>query len=466
MNVKKWLAGVLVGSMLTGVAALAVAAPASATDEGTLLPGGIYWFNTAGPLSSQSTATQIKGGQNATGGGNLGTGRPWATLTTENPCPAGTAQLTNHVRIPTAGQPEANWPQVSVGANTVKKDADGRFYTDAVLQADRLNKAEVMAYLATQAGNTATIPFISVCRDNLAVSTGYFRTMITFTGTTGTDLVWSIDSPTYTGGGTQVTATTTSLVASAAGADLTLTATVTPAAAAGTVTFTEGATTLGTAPVAGGTAQITVTAPVAGSHTYAASFAPTDAAAYGASNGSTSVVVGIDSATGLITVTVPAAPVVDGALTFAVPFGTPVALVGARSGDNTRVTATAAFPTVTVTDTRRDALLSGWEVNVQATDFVGTGGTTIGAKYLGWVPGTPSMTPDAGSPLMTQAGATVSSYIDNTASAGLGASSLLGKSVTPGRGVTTLGAALNLAVPGETAQGSYTSTVTVTLVAD
>ena len=160
----------------------------------------------------------------------------------------------------------------------------------------------------------------------------------------------------------------------------------------------------------------------------------------------------------------PSAPEVDGSLTFSVPFDVPVALAGTRAVDNSRVTAAGAFPTVTVTDTRRDALLSGWEVNAQASDFTGTAGT-VGAKYLGWTPGTPSMVPDAGSPLMAQAGSAVGSFLDDTTSAGLGSSSLLGRAATPGRGVTTLGAGLVLAIPGATAEGSYTSTVTVTLVA-
>jgi hypothetical protein len=200
-----------------------------------------------------------------------------------------------------------------------------------------------------------------------------------------------------------------------------------------------------------------------GNHTYTAAFAPTDAAAYGASTGSTTVAVGVN-ATGQIVVTIPAAPVVDGALTFSVPFDTPVSLAGTRDSANTRVTAAGAFPTVTVTDTRRDGLLSAWEVNAQASDFSGTAGT-IGAKYLGWTPAT-SYLADPGSPLVTQAGATVASFLDNAGSAGLASSALLGKAATPGRGVATLNAGLALAIPASTTQGTYTSTVTVTLVSN
>ena len=74
------------------------------------------------------------------------------------------------------------------------------------------------------------------------------------------------------------------------------------------------------------------------------------------------------------------------------------------------------------------------------------------------------MTPEAGSPLVAQAGAAVASSLDDVASAGLSASSLLGRAQTPGRGARPLAAALALAIPGSTTAGSYTSTVTVTLI--
>jgi len=65
---------------------------------------------------------------------------------------------------------------------------------------------------------------------------------------------------------------------------------------------------------------------------------------------------------------------------------------------------------------------------------------------------------------MAQAGPVVKSNLD--AGAGLAVSSLLGKSTVNGRGATVLGAALNLAIPASSPAGTYTSTVTVTLVAN
>ncbi|GGN25139.1 Ig-like domain repeat protein [Streptomyces fuscichromogenes] len=69
----------------------------------------------------------------------------------------------------------------------------------------------------------------------------------------------------------------------AVGGDLKLTATVTPAAA-GSVEFRHGDTSLGTAQVTNGSAQLTVKAPaIAGNTTYDAVFTPADADAYAAS---------------------------------------------------------------------------------------------------------------------------------------------------------------------------------------
>jgi len=312
-------------------------------------------------------------------------------------------------------------------------------------------------------GASTAYPFISVCRDTAGASLGYFATTITYTGTTSADSAYAIVSPAYTAGGTQAAATTTTLSAALSGADVVLTAAVAPAAA-GTVTFKEGATTLGTAAVAAGSASYTVSAPAQGSHAYTADFAPTDTAAYLASQGTASLTLGLDATTGQLVLTVPAAPVVDGSLVFTVPFNTPVALTGDRAADNSRITATGAFPTVTVTDTRRDGLLAGWEVNAQASEFTGTAGT-IGAKYLGWTPATPTLTPDVVSgPLMAQAGPAVASNLDS--GSGLALSALLGKSTANGRGATVLGAALNLAIPATSPAGTYTSTVTVTLVSN
>lgn len=464
MRLSKSVATLASGVLLVGAALVAVATPAAAIDEGTQLDGAIYWFDTVGPLAGQSPSTQLTSGS--------GSARPWVTLTTQNACPTGSTQLYAYLRIPQVGVPESEWTQVSLGGAIRTADAGGRFYSTETSQADRIAlKSEVQTYNAAH-GGSGDFPFLAVCRDDNLASKGYFETTVHIAGVDPmlSDAAWSITSPACNaatecsgGTGSEVQATTTTLTGAPSGADLVLTATVAPAAAAGTVTFKEGGTTLGSAPVSGGVATYTVTAPSPGAHSYTADFAPGDQAAYEASTGSLDVTIGFDAATGQLVLTVPVATG-TGSLTFAVPFDNPVQLVGDRSQDNSRIVATAAFPTVTVTDTRSDDLLGHWQVNAQASDFTGSVGT-INAKYLGWTPSS-SATPDAGSPLVTRNGAAVPSFLDDTSSPGLGVSRTLGESATAGRGSATLDAALNLAIPGTTAEGQYTATVTVTLISD
>ena len=121
------------------------------------------------------------------------------------------------------------------------------------------------------------------------------------------------------------------------------------------------------------------------------------------------------------------------------------------------------MPTVTVVGSRSGECLTGWEVNAQAQAFTGATGI-VDAKYLGWTPGVPRVAPEAGGSLRVRAGSVVASFLSDGASQGLGVSQLLVGTTTKGRGMTTLGEALDLAVPGSAAPGSYTSTLTITLV--
>lgn len=107
-----------------------------------------------------------------------------------------------------------------------------------------------------------------------------FSTNIWFTSETA----WTTANP-----NTPATPTTTTLAASPAspatvGGSVTLTATVSPTAAAGTVSFNDGATVLGTAPVANGTATLSTSALGIGTHSITAAFAPTDPTAFAASS--------------------------------------------------------------------------------------------------------------------------------------------------------------------------------------
>ena len=90
---------------------------------------------------------------------------------------------------------------------------------------------------------------------------------------------------TRTSGGGGPATTTTTLSASpsssaAQGATVTLTATITPSGAPGTVTFKDGATTIGSAPVSSGVASTTTSSLTLGSHTLTAEFASSNTGAY------------------------------------------------------------------------------------------------------------------------------------------------------------------------------------------
>ncbi|MBU4337207.1 MAG: substrate-binding domain-containing protein [Actinobacteria bacterium] len=173
-----------------------------------------------------------------------------------------------------------------------------------------------------------------------------------------------------------------------------------------------------------------------------------------------------DSGAGEVRMTlgVPSATPTTAGLVLSVPTGVGVVLTGRRDPTNTRVTASAAVPTITVVDTRPDDLLTGWQVNAQAQAFT-NGTATIDAKYLGWTPALPQIVPEAGGPLFAQAGPAVPSFLNNAAGTGLSVGRLMGRTTSSGRGTTTLGATLDLAVPSSTAEGGYTSTLTITLVA-
>ena len=65
---------------------------------------------------------------------------------------------------------------------------------------------------------------------------------------------------------------------------------------------------------------------------------------------------------------------------------------------------------------------------------------------------------------MVQAGSAIASALDVATSTGLSTAQTLASVSTKGQGLPTLGGSLNLALPATTADGSYTSVVTVTLV--
>lgn len=455
----KTLASVAVAAFLAAGAVVAVAGPASAVPEGSKLDGHIFWFSQAGGLDANTAATQISSGVSPDPTTGLNP-RHFVSLATDQKCPDGTLSIQAMVRIPQVGVPEDEWTEVAVTAQDNQLDAAGRYYIQE--PPDRLSKSEIFTYTKAHSG-TGDFPYLVVCRDASGNGLGYFQTTLTVTGTDASNYSWSIPKADLPATGPTTTPTATTLSITTNGTKLVLTAAVSPAVA-GTMTFLDGSTALGTQAVdASGTASITIT-PSLGRHVYSASFAPADTSKYDPSQSGGQVhVVGTapGSATGELVLTVP--EMGAGALTLAVNFNGAIPLQGARSGD--RVTASADFPTVTVMDTRSDETLSNWEVTAQASDFTGTAGT-VGAKYLGWKPAQATITTDVEGPLEVVAGASVFSNLDDAESAGLSTGAALGSTRVPGRGTTAMGATLNAAIPGSAVEGTYTSTVTVTLLAE
>ncbi|WP_327010360.1 WxL domain-containing protein [Dactylosporangium sp. NBC_01737] len=243
--------------------------------------------------------------------------------------------------------------------------------------------------------------------------------------------------------------TTTTLAVSpaspqVAGTSVTLTATVAPAAAAGTVEFKRGATVIGTAPVAAGVATLTTTTLPVGTANLSASFVPANSAAYKAS-ASAAVPFTVSQPAGSISneqeITGDIAP---GAFSLNVA-GTTVPLIGGTVGG----TATGSLNTATVVDLRGNN--AGWNLTGQVEDFTGAG--TIPGNNLGWAP---TATKVSGS------GAVI---VGAASPNGLGTSkTLCSAAPTTNAGTFTCGGAVSLAIPDNVAPGTYSATLTLTLV--
>ena len=263
--------------------------------------------------------------------------------------------------------------------------------------------------------------------------------------------------------------TTVSLTASLnANNSATVTATVkdtanaTATAAAGTVEFLESGVVFGTGVVANGVASFTTGVLAPGTYSATARFissAPTVYANSAVSGSATVTVavappgpVGPNQASTVIDVTIPAG---TGSLTFT---GLqPTISLGIAALQGGLFKASGNLGPVIVTDTRQLGS-SPWSLTGIVTDFT-SGTKTIDGKYLGWVPtlvgaatvnagiAGPTVLPFPGSPNGLKTASTLSSG-----------------SVVNGLTQTSVSAVLNLAAPGNTPGGLYTSTLTLTLL--
>ena len=140
----------------------------------------------------------------------------------------------------------------------------------------------------------------------------------------------------------------------------------------------------------------------------------------------------------------------DGTLSLSVPQGASVTF-GTATLVNNKSTSTGTLPQVTVTDERYTSKL-GWSVQANLTDFV-SGGNTIGKANLAIVP---SIVTNAG-------GVTVAS----TPLAGFAIAypyTIADAALNNGVGTSVIGGGLTFTAPIATPAGTYTSTLTLTLV--
>jgi hypothetical protein len=230
--------------------------------------------------------------------------------------------------------------------------------------------------------------------------------------------------------------------------------------ATGTATVTETAATATTFPavaVAAGIATFTTANNLpAGTYTFTVAYSgdskyngSTSASATtginGANSGSTNVTFTVDQAANGSGITLSGVPA-------AVDLGHATVTGGLLTASNA-----TAFSGITVTDNRQmDA--ANWSLTGQVGDFTNTtkSGFTLSGAYLGWTPFSqfgPAV-----------AGAAVAPAAVPATTGGLKSSSTLATgAVTNGTPVSSVGAALKVAIPSNTVSGTYSGVLTLTL---
>jgi hypothetical protein len=133
--------------------------------------------------------------------------------------------------------------------------------------------------------------------------------------------------------------------------------------------------------------------------------------------------------------------------------GTSPADLGTAAQDGQNFVASGSLTNIVVTDTRAGGSSPyTWSISGQAGDFAATGGASFSGGLLGWTP------------KVVQGGASVTKGADVASTrlggTGLGSSRVLASSTAAAS--ATVGADLSLVIPGTTAAGAYTSTLTIT----
>lgn len=245
------------------------------------------------------------------------------------------------------------------------------------------------------------------------------------------------------------------------------TATVTPAVS-GTVTFSEGATVLGTGSVNGsGVATFSTTGLSVGTHPVTARFTP-GAGTGAVASDSAPVLHAVTAFSGVsltesLVVTVP-----DGGLVMALDSGADgqvdLGTAQINSGGDL-LTASGQMDRVKVTDTRAGD--PGWTASGIVTNFV-NGAERINGYNLGWVPNVVSSSVNQ---VGIAAGPTVAAATEGSPTAtpsdpskGLKSSRVLAVAQDDsGNGTAVLGALLSLNIPTDVQAGTYAATLTLTV---
>jgi hypothetical protein len=320
------------------------------------------------------------------------------------------------------------------------------------MQVSTLAQAVPVAHLV----NGHTYEFVVMCQDASLNQDPEQSSFLTI----------SADGSTYTTSATppaSTVSTTTSLTASpntvTVGGNVTLTASVVSNDTAkndavGQVEFFSGTTSLGKVAVAGGAATLTTSSLPVGSDSVTAQFEPTDPTKFTGST-STAATVTVNATppgTGQETINVGVSAVSSGSLTLTVS-STPVTMTTPKN-IGTALDSTGALSPVSVSDSRQPSQ-PGWDLTGSASDFA-AGANTFTGNALGWTPAisTPNTANDV------TAGAAVTANSPGLKTAAPLASAAVGK----GAGTTVLGGALDLQIPFSTPAGSYSSTMTITLI--
>lgn len=154
--------------------------------------------------------------------------------------------------------------------------------------------------------------------------------------------------------------------------------------------------------------------------------------------------------TGQIAIEAPVAAPVDGKLSLSVPTGAKATLGAATLDNQGRSVSTGTLPTFTVSD-ERYSTKPGWTVNASVAQFT-SGANTFDPSALSIAP-------------VIDASSTATGVTKPATVAGAGVAAKFAEAAAgAGTGVTKLSAALSLTAPQGTPAGTYTSTMTVTVV--